>query len=230
MSIDFKIKAGDLEPSLQHTLTDQNGNPKDLTGYTVELKWKRKGDTVEVVKAATIVGDPTLGVVNYAWVAGDTDTVGIYDADWVGTIAGSPGTFPTVEHFQFQIYATIAARSQFDILWTDVANFDSNLADLDTGAQTAILAYVNSALSEDEWGGEESAQLRLARIYLAAHYGTVASRGDSATGPVVSEKAGPLARTYGNIASSDSELGTTSHGRSYLSLVRVLPARAPMVI
>ena len=232
MSIDFKIKTGDLEPSIQQTLTDQNGAVRDLTGRTITLSWKREGDTVTETRSATIVGDATLGVVKYDWVTGDTDVAGIYNAEWVTTAGGSPDTFPTVEHFQFQFYSSLPAIGQHDILWTEVANFDPKLANLDTGAQTHILAHVNTVLSTNEWGGEASPELRLARIYLAAHHGTMALRGDNATGPAVAKSAGPISIQYAAASpgGTDTLFSKTNAGLMYLAMTRALPARAPMVI
>jgi len=119
------------------------------------------------------------------------------------------------------------------ITWDDVVDHAPDLACLDVEATVDILAHVNTALVVGEFGGEEAPKLKLARIYLAAHYGTVNKRGDGAQGPVISERAGPLSRTYANgdeASSSESEFGATSYGRAYLSLLRTTPARAPIVI
>ena len=82
-----------------------------------------------------------------------------------------------------------------------------------------------------EWGGESSAKLRLARTYLAAHFGTMSLRGDTATGPAASKSAGPISISYGTAMGGGSNLyANTNAGLMFLSLVQSLPARAPMVI
>jgi hypothetical protein len=108
------------------------------------------------------------------------------------------------------------------------------LSTVPTAAQDFILEYVNQALVVDIFGGEGSPKLRLARIYLAAHYGSLfGSGGSGAAGPVTSESAGGLSRSYGFASSfvfNDDALGSTVYGRNYLGLVRTSPARAPVVL
>jgi hypothetical protein len=119
------------------------------------------------------------------------------------------------------------------IAWTDVVDHAPELSTVDTDAQTNILAYVNTAMTVDEWGGESSPKLKLARIYLAAHYGTVTSQGGAgAAGPVTSETAGSLSREYASYspAGSDPLLDTTPYGKAWRSLARTTKARAPQVI
>lgn len=120
-----------------------------------------------------------------------------------------------------------------DITWTHVTNFAAELADVATDARTDILAHVNTCLDVATLGGEDSALVKLARIYLAAHMGTLArpaSTGEVA-GPVTSESAGALARSYGSIAelSSGALYGSTEYGREFSRLVRPKVA-GPLVL
>jgi hypothetical protein len=101
------------------------------------------------------------------------------------------------------------------ITWTDVTNHAAELASVSAGAQTDILAHVNTALNVTLFGDETSARLKLARIYLAAHLGTMANLG-GVSGPVSSESAGGLAMSYA-VAMTRSNLGITSYGRAYLA-------------
>ncbi len=114
-----------------------------------------------------------------------------------------------------------------DIIWTDVVDFASELSALDSEAQTAILAYVNDALSPKAFGGEDSPKLKLARIYLAAHVGTLSRGGGGPSGPVTSETAGNISRTYAAAGGAPSDWSSTSYGQLYIALVRTSRARLP---
>lgn len=114
------------------------------------------------------------------------------------------------------------------ITWSNVTAFASGLSVVAAEAQTAILAYVNSALDVTLFGGEDGAMLRLMRIYLAAHLAssTAASSGVAGGGLVESERAGDLARSYiYPDISSGTSLQTTEYGRQYAALLRTTPAR-----
>lgn len=115
------------------------------------------------------------------------------------------------------------------ITWTDVTDHVAAMSSVGTNARTNILAHVNTCLVVDEFGGESAAKLKLARIYLAAHFGEVElSRG--AGGTVISESAGGLSRTYAAPFQATSELGLTAWGRQFLALVRTSPSRAPGLV
>jgi hypothetical protein len=94
---DFVIKKGDLLPAIVATLKDANG-PVDLTGTTVKFILRKVGATATKVNAtAAIDGDQVnnKGKVSYTWVGTDTDTAGVYEAEWQATFTGSkPMTFP----------------------------------------------------------------------------------------------------------------------------------------
>lgn len=78
---DFNLGEGDTGPSLQlqllvpisttDPLYDQypNGKPADLTGATVVLLMRLADDpaAAQTTTAATVVGDPLLGVVQFDW-------------------------------------------------------------------------------------------------------------------------------------------------------------------
>lgn len=92
---DFVIKQGDRLPELQVTLTDSTGAAVDLAGATVRFHMRAlNGKTTKVDAAATLV-TPAEGVVSYAWMAGDTDTTGSYNAEFEVTFGdGRNQTFP----------------------------------------------------------------------------------------------------------------------------------------
>jgi uncharacterized protein DUF4054 len=121
------------------------------------------------------------------------------------------------------------------IAWEDVIAIASELADLNEDAQDMILAYVNDWVQPIPFGGEASSKLRLARAYLAAHYGSLTSQGGSTSaGPVISETVGDISRTYASgvstaLSSGDALLDSTVYGKNYRALLRGSLARLPFV-
>lgn len=122
------------------------------------------------------------------------------------------------------------------IAWEDVTAHASDLTTLDESAQDDVLAYVNDNVDPAKFGGETASRLKLARIFLAAHLGTVILRkGTPTAGPVTSETVGEVSRTYGLFAGatpgSGVDLSTTGWGREYLALIRRTAAsRGPLVL
>jgi len=107
------------------------------------------------------------------------------------------------------------------IIWTDVTAFAADLSTVAAGAQTKILAYVNERFAVAELGGETSVDLHMARVFLAAHLATTTATGSGGVaGPVTSESAGSLSRSYGMLASTGG-LGTTGFGVQLKDLLRV---------
>lgn len=111
------------------------------------------------------------------------------------------------------------------ISWTDVVAFASGLSSVATLAQETIIAYVNDELDVDNFGGEEAPKLKLARIYLAAHFGTMTLRGSGAAGPMISSSAGGLSRTYAQIVAGGGSYGATGFGALYKQLLNTTMAR-----
>lgn len=80
---DVTIRKLDTAPKIKAILKDETGTAINLTGATV--KWLMRGPLTDKTKptkinSAATVTDPTLGKVEYAWAATDTDTAG----DFVG--------------------------------------------------------------------------------------------------------------------------------------------------
>lgn len=125
------------------------------------------------------------------------------------------------------------------IIWTDVTAVAPALSTLAVGAQTDILAYVNEeALDSGCLGGDDGFTYRLARIYLAAHFGTISQAASLANGAegVNSETSGGNSITYGNgnyernyLVIGD-RMASTPYGSAYLNLIRSSPYRGPLVI
>lgn len=120
------------------------------------------------------------------------------------------------------------------ITWDDVLLFAPELSTFDSDAQDEILLFVNEeGIDVTQWGGEDAQRLRLARIYYAAHIATASSQGGNggAAGPVTSETAGGLSRTYAFASvASDLLLDSTNYGRLLRMLMRQTIARAPVVL
>lgn len=117
-----------------------------------------------------------------------------------------------------------------DVAWSDIEAFFPALSEVAAGAQTAILAYVNTAFNVANLGGESSPSLKLARIGLAAAHGELALPG-SELGDVSSEtvSADSLSVSYApSSASSDLLAGTA--GWAFLDrIIKTSPARLGFV-
>lgn len=118
------------------------------------------------------------------------------------------------------------------ITWQNVVDFEALIASVPIAAQTAILADVNTRLNVSVFNdGEDGADLRLARIYLAAHAGLgCLPHVGVGGGPIASISGGDgLAVTYSvqPLSLREPDLMSTSWGRKYLGLINRTPgARA----
>jgi hypothetical protein len=93
------IKQGDLYPPLR---IDTNA---DVTGATSKVAKMRKvhGSTI-TTKTLTTSGDPTQGILEYTWIAGDTDVPGTYLVEAIVTFAsGAIQRFPQRSYLEVHI-------------------------------------------------------------------------------------------------------------------------------
>lgn len=106
-----------------------------------------------------------------------------------------------------------------NILRTDVLAVAPQLSTLPDAAWVMILALVN----DFDWDCDPVLK-KLALCFFGAHLGTVSgSTGASgATGPVISESAGGLKRTYAQATSTASvaDLNRTTYGQQFLALLK----------
>lgn len=93
------VHVGDTAPSL---LIDTNA---DLTGASVKTAHVRRFHQDTVVDfPLTTLGDPTEGVLEYVWQAGDTDTPGTHAVEAEVTFSnGKVETFPQGSYLELLI-------------------------------------------------------------------------------------------------------------------------------
>lgn len=106
MSPDIFFGAGDLAPVITDTLFGPGGEPLDLTGATVVIRYRDKDQmTDEVIESVTIMQttDPaTLGDI--AWTPVAAAVAGDYNTNWIVTLPGSkPMTIPNDRYLWMQV-------------------------------------------------------------------------------------------------------------------------------
>lgn len=108
----FNLKEGDTSPSLLYTLSPAT---VELTGATVVFNMTDQRGNVKVSRASatvTDVGDGTASgtpTVRYDWVSADTDTSGVYLAEFEVTYADSSvETFPNSDNITVVIMEDLA--------------------------------------------------------------------------------------------------------------------------
>lgn len=115
------------------------------------------------------------------------------------------------------------------IAWPDVIAIAPQLTTVPVAAQTLILGYVNSELEADYFGGEDSFTCRLARVFLAAHFGEIQRRRGQ-LGIVTSERIGAEGIDINYMSRLVGEaLQETPYGEQYQFLVDSSPARTGFV-
>ena len=105
------IKQGALEPNLQVELRDGNGPMDVSTATAVTLNLYTAADVAIVSGGScTFTSDGTDGLVEYAFVAGDTDTLGRHnfeiDVVWPG---GRRTTYPDNGHAHLHVTKHLTA-------------------------------------------------------------------------------------------------------------------------
>lgn len=130
------LTAGDLYPVLRVTLTDDTGNPLDLSNAdSAEFTLRAAGGAAPLFTAdATIIDPPTQGTIEYAWRYPNTENPGDYEGSFrvrypIGTI-----TYPTRNRIAVHIAPSPTAPSARTWLFTTPA---------------AAAAVVSMAVSEE---------------------------------------------------------------------------------
>ena len=100
----FYIKQNDTVPSIRATLQNGNGDPVDLINATVRFHMRAIGANNTTVDAAAVVVSAADGIVQYNWIADDTDTIGSYQAEFEVTYHDSTvETFPNDGYVRIEI-------------------------------------------------------------------------------------------------------------------------------
>src|SRR6266496_1482409 len=94
---DFYLGEGDLDPILKATLELPDGTLPNLIGATLAFYMAPIGSALPATgQSVSIVGDPTLANVQYAWIASDSLVPGSYYFHIRGTLSdGRQITFPS---------------------------------------------------------------------------------------------------------------------------------------
>lgn len=100
----FYIKQNDTSPALQATLKDSNDTAIDLSSAAVQFHMRKIGSTSAKIDRAATISDADSGIVYYQWQAGDTDTIGSFEAEFQVTfVGGEIETFPNNRYIQIEI-------------------------------------------------------------------------------------------------------------------------------
>ncbi len=119
------------------------------------------------------------------------------------------------------------------IVKQDVLDFAPELSNVADTAWVLVLDFANTLPATAIGGGEDGPMVHLLRVLLAAHYATISKRGSSgATGPVTSEAAGAVRRSYGLVAlaAADASLGATGYGQQFLGVLGMSLANGPRLV
>lgn len=106
----YEIKAGDHGFAISTTLSDGGGPLQNLDGATILFKMKPapESDSDADPFSAAATFDAGTGLTSYVWQSGDTDTPGLYRAEWQVTfLDGSRVTFPADEWDEILIHDSL---------------------------------------------------------------------------------------------------------------------------
>lgn len=100
---DFSIKTGDTGPAIEATLTGANDEAVNIFDADVRFIMRSIRGTEAVLAAEAenlqVGEDTNVGKVRYEWAEGDTETPGLYFAEWEVTFQNDAvETFPNDGH------------------------------------------------------------------------------------------------------------------------------------
>ncbi len=104
----FTLKQNDRSPPITASLT-AGGAAVDLSGCTVKFIMRAPEASSTKVNATATIVSATAGTVSYSWGATDTDTAGLYRAEWEVTFAGGiKRTWPAEDYLYVLVVADLA--------------------------------------------------------------------------------------------------------------------------
>ena len=108
MAVTSSIKQNDSSPAFTATLRDGDGDVVDLTNATARFLMRNRRTREQKVAAAASVTDESGGRISYQWLAGDTDTPGVFQVEIEVTFSDETvATFPSDGYHQLTILAEI---------------------------------------------------------------------------------------------------------------------------
>ena len=144
---DLFIRQADVLPTLSNTITDQSGNPVNLTGASVSLVLRTlmSSEPITLAGSATVT-NAAAGQVQYAWNTADTATAGLYNAEWhcSGGSVGGTYTYPN------DGYITISVEQSLNLpggqLLVSLADAKDvlNIASSDRTHDAKIIRFINA--------------------------------------------------------------------------------------
>lgn len=108
---DFTMKQNDTGPPFEIVVMTGLREVVDLTGVTApEFHMRRRRTKELVVDATAEISNAIGGLLAYNWAAGDTDTPGLYEAEFQITLPNGEGTIsiPNDGHYLIEIVPEIA--------------------------------------------------------------------------------------------------------------------------
>jgi hypothetical protein len=108
--ITFIIRQHDRVPSISLDAVDEDGVAIDLAAFTSAKFFMRArgASELKVDAAATIEEPASEGKLRYDWGASDTDTAGVFWAEFeCSTADGKKRTFPTIGQIRVEVIADL---------------------------------------------------------------------------------------------------------------------------
>jgi hypothetical protein len=87
---DYFWARNDLGPTISAQLTDENGNPYNLTGFTVTFIATVGLTGTPTISATATLTDAANGIVSYTPILADTALAGDFNVQWQAFKSGSP--------------------------------------------------------------------------------------------------------------------------------------------
>ena len=174
--MDLIIGQGATSPALTATMTDQSGNPVNLSGCTVTFVMRSLFSSTPVVNTTATITNAAAGTVQYSWLATDTATSGLYSGQFQ-VVTGSGTTFsaPTDGYLEISIEDSLALANVTELVDVSDAKDYLNIQSTDRTRDAKILRFIKGVrplieaitgpivpTQYDEWydGGQVSITLR----------------------------------------------------------------------